>query len=512
MASGSAGRPHRIRQADVDSLSTKRVRSFRCQPLEELSRQLLFSPPDKRAQQLRRAETLHDELDAQRSYPLEFLIFRVTSRRVKRESQPLLVGDAVLHDLRLLIDALSQTVSLPADAADPNRTIAQVASSLNVATRTVQRWRQTGLRWRRVPAAKKRTPTVVIPDSALRCFERRGGLTPGKPAGLSRLTASERATLLARARRLAQRTGASLHRVARHLARKTQRPVQTVRYVLIQHDRERPKEMIFTNHAGPLSVRDKQVIYRAHRVGVAVPKIARRFRRTRATIYRALRDRRAEAVLRADVRHVTLPLFSRPDADAVLLRTLPGESANRNTLVHDPGDLPAALATLFRQPEPPEPVRRHALVRANYLCFKAAQARDALDPHEPRARDLECIERWLQQAALSRGQAVRWSLPSALSVCRRHLLGVHDPGQQALMRLLEESVSELTAATREFDFTRNQTFESHVAWRLMQRFARDATPSSAMPRLRATRRVEPAEVAERLRRLARDAGFDLSPT
>ena len=489
-------------------MPTRRVRSFRCQPLEELSRQLLFSPPDKRAQQLRQAEALHDELDPQRSYPLEFLIFRVTSRRVSRESQPLLVGDAVLHDLRLLIDALSQSVPLPPNAADPCSTIAQVASSLGVATRTVQRWRQTGLRWRRVPTANHHTPAVVIPESALRCFERRGGLTPGKPAGLARLTLAQRNALLARARRLAQRTGASLHRVARHLARRTHRPVQTVRHTLIQHDRLHPAEAIFANRTGPLSTRDKQVIYRAHRAGVAVPKIAQRFGRTRATIYRALRERRAAEVFRADTRHVKLPLFTRADADAVLLRTLPGESASTTT---DPGDLPEPLATLFRQPEPPEPVRRHALVRANYLCFKAAQARDALDRLEPRARDLERIERWIHQAALSRGQAVRWSLPSALSVCRRHLLGVHDPGQQALMRLLEESVSELITATREFDFTRNQTFESHVGWRLMQRFARDAAPVSVTPRLRATRRVEPIEVAERLRRIARDAGFDLSP-
>ena len=85
---------------------------FRCEPLEQLTHQLLFSPPDRRRLQVLRAECLHDEIDPIANYPLDYIAYRLTGYRSESGESVLLVGDAVLPDLRHMIDTLSRSIDL----------------------------------------------------------------------------------------------------------------------------------------------------------------------------------------------------------------------------------------------------------------------------------------------------------------------------------------------------------------------------------------------------------------
>src|SRR5690606_13154618 len=158
-----------------------------CEPLEDLARQFLFAPPAKRAEHVRRAERLHDEIGEQRNYPLDFLVYRITGYRRDRGDSVLLVGEAILPDLRLIIDHLSRSVDLPMGEGEPAETAEQLAQRLNVSTKTISRWRKLGLRWRwAVPAAGGRKQ-IVFTQSAVEHFTARHAERVDKAARFSQI-------------------------------------------------------------------------------------------------------------------------------------------------------------------------------------------------------------------------------------------------------------------------------------------------------------------------------------
>lgn len=501
-------------------MSRPSTRAFLCAPLAELSRQLLFSPAAKRVEQVERAEQLHDQLDEQGNYPLDFIVFRITGRRVVSRDVPVLVGQAVLSDLRLLIDMLSRSVDVPVRDEDPIETTQQLASRLGVAVRTIDRWRTLGLRWRWKKLPGRRTCSVVFPRSALQTFAQRN---PGRIEEASRFTrvpAAEQRQLLSRARRLAQSVNVSLNQVALHLSRKSSRPLSTVRYLLQQHDRRHPHKPIFADRTGPLTVAQQESILQDYRTGTPIGLLTIRYKRTRTTIYRAIAQRRAAVLRRLNLHFVDTPSFHRPDAQQVILRP---EASIADTRRADPGspptDLPAELASLFTSQPATETMQRHWFAQVNFLRFRIISQRQSIDTHEPRSEMLSEMEDMVTQVAQIRRRLLLGNLPVVLSVARLHI-HANDPPAKVL-RLIEDGFAVLIDAMESYDFTREQTFESFLTWRLMRRFAAQMSPaasdrsesqivaSSATARPRALRRHEPAESLRHLQELARESGIEL---
>ena len=288
----------------------------------------------------------------------------------------------------------------------------------------------TGLRWRWVaPPTGGHHRRLVLARSAVDRFIAQNQNRVERAANFSQINPGDRTKLIERARRIAQASDVSLNQAATHLARRTGRAVETIRLLLNNHDTKNPDHKIFIDRTGPLTAPQQRVIVRAHRMGVRTMKIARHFKRTRTTVFRVLTRHRAAAVRRRDIRFVALPMFTRDDADEVILRPLPGQARNRvpegagfssseiqpaakhsaaadsHTLLHD---LPPVLRPLFTSPALDPESQRSILVRYNYLKFKAHQLRDRLDRHEPRVGDLEQIE-----ASLRRSVAIRRDFAAA---------------------------------------------------------------------------------------------------
>src|SRR5512133_3961580 len=88
----AAERSHGIGPKVVDSLvdrapagrdNRRLMAKFRIDTLDNLARQLTFSPHDARVAQLAAAEDLLHTLDPAKAYPLDFVIFRVTGYHPK---------------------------------------------------------------------------------------------------------------------------------------------------------------------------------------------------------------------------------------------------------------------------------------------------------------------------------------------------------------------------------------------------------------------------------------------
>lgn len=482
---------------------------FHCAPLAELTRQLSFAPPAKRLEQLRRAERLHDEIDADSAYPIEYLVYRVTGYRPgARDESMLLVGEAVRPDLRLLIDQLSRSFALPADD-EPGATVREVAARLHVSEKTVHRWRHLGLRWRWVAPTAGGQAHVLIPDAALARFIEQNPQRVERASRFNVLSDHERAAVLARARELVAEHDAppTPHRVAARIAREIGRGAETVRLLLKKHDRDHPDQAIFAAHERPLTPRQQRLIARAHRRGVSVARIAGRLNRSRYTVHRVLRLRRAAAARQVDLQHVHHASFDRDDAEAVIrhgpLEAVPmpraaaagraaAESGTTSRAL--PDDLPEPLRGLYRQPTVSASRQRAMFVRYNFLKHRARQVRAALARRDPRAAELDRFEALLAESRTVRAALVRANLPVVLSVVRRQLIGQQSALPAQLFELLEAGQDVLFEAIESYNAGWSHSFTSYLTNRLLTRFAQSVsttdTPAGSTRQARRRRTAE----------------------
>src|SRR6516164_11771937 len=124
---------------------------FRLDSIADLARQLGFAPHDTRQAQVTAAEELLHLIDPARGYPIDFVIFKITGYHPKVATPgELLTGLALQHDLGLLVEQVSDTLSIHvASLAEPVLSIDDVTERFNVTSKTIQRWRRKGLPARR---------------------------------------------------------------------------------------------------------------------------------------------------------------------------------------------------------------------------------------------------------------------------------------------------------------------------------------------------------------------------
>jgi len=491
-------------------VSRRLKQTFRCQPLGGLTRELLFSPEDKRIRQVARIEQLHDQLDPEKNYPLDFVFYRITSYRREGKDAVLLAGDAVLPDLRLMIDTLSRSVHIQPNPSDPVETVAQLASRLKVSTKTLGRWRSAGMRWRWVLPKGSGRRAVVIPCAASDRFIADHPELVGKASSFTRIDPTTRQQLIERARKLAQRRDVSLNQIASHLSARTGRSLQTIRHTLEKHDLENPDRAIFADRIGPLTGRQKRVIARAYRMGVSAERIAAHFKRTRSTVYRTLHQHRAGKTERVPLDYVALPTFDRDDADEVILGRPLEELTSHSKRVSPPlDDLPEPVRSLFRQPALTAKQTRALSIRYNYLKHCAEQIRQAFDRYSPGAKPVRRFEERVDQARTLRDLLVRVHMPVVLSVSRRHLIGEDSAGTARLADLLESGLGVLIQAVETFNPARRQRFDSFLTNRLLARFASEPRLNPKAGPTQAHRRLKPGDALQRLTALADEAGVEI---
>ena len=94
-----------------------------------------------------------------------------------------------------------------------------------------------------------------------------------------------------------RRAGARPKSCAASPARPAAAP-RPIRYTLKQFDQEHPDLAIFPDNHGPLRPETKRKIYQQYHRGESVESLAKRFCRTRASIYRIIAEMRAEQICR----------------------------------------------------------------------------------------------------------------------------------------------------------------------------------------------------------------------
>ena len=483
-------------------------------PLAKLTQQLLYAPPEKRIEQVRRAERFHDEIDPDRDYPFEYVNFRITAYRTEQKDENLMRGGSIQPDLRLMIDSLTRSVPIPVTDDEPVESVEELAQRLNVSTKTITRWRKVGLRWRWVVTPGSTRRHIAMTKPAVERFLAQHRDKIQRASRFSQMDPAARRSVVDRAKKIAQSRDFSLNQVATHIAARLGRAQETIRVILEQHERNHPANPIFARRTGPLNAKQKRVIDRAYRIGIPISRIAHRFGRTASTIYRIVRQRRAAALRAVPIRYVHSPLFDRDDADEVLLRSAdqPPLSLTPTRPVTVPAgpaiaDIPEPLKPLYWQPAIAPSDQRPWFVRFNYLKFKAHRLRESLHRYEPRVADLDEIEICLQQARRIQEQLVTGNLAAVLSVVRQHLVTQDDRSVAHLVEMLEIGNAVLLEAVEIFDSSGNRTFPVFLKWKLMQRFVPEQ--ANIDDASKAHRQLDPRASLRRMRDQAARYGITL---
>jgi len=431
--------------------------------------QVRFVPPPRRLEQMKRTERLLAEVSSEKSYPYQYVCFRITDYRPDAYPDLLIDGLDLQHDLGLLIAELAS--SLPAipveEMSETVLTLEQMSEKLNVTTKTLNRWRKRGLIGLPVMLGGRRQvgflPSLVGP------FLDTNKERVQQSSKFSQMTEAEKEDILRRARRLARVAASTLTEVSRRIARRLGRSTEAVRYTIKNFDREHPEQALFPEVTGPLDQDAKQLIFNSYRRGIAVDTLARRFQRTRTSIYRVINEMRAQRLLDQPCDYIYHPSFDDAALEGEIMGDMPDaegfEAARRGLRV--PKDAPPELASLYETPLLSREQEAHLFRKMNYLKHKARKLRNLLEPARARTEDLSAIEDLQNQAQQLKDQLVNCNMRLVVSIAKRHAAQADN-----FFELLSDGNVSLLRAVEKFDFGRGNKFSTYASWAIMKNFAR----------------------------------------
>jgi len=427
--------------------------------------QVRFAPRDKKLEQIERTEKLLRELDPAKRYPYDYICFRVTGFRPESVPEGSMSGDNVRHDLRCLIEDLSESANLRVDEiGQPVHTVEQLSRMFNVSTKTISRWRQQGLVSRKFTfdGGRKR---VGFLHSSVDQFVRANREKVRRGERFSQLNEQERTDIIDRARRLA-RAGGCPAEVVRRIAGAVDRSIETIRYTIRQHDERHPQLAVFPDQTGPLNLELKERIYADFVGGKLVDDIARRYCRTRSTIYRIVNEMRARGIAELSLEYMDSPEFHRKNAEKRILAPMP-PAEQQPRKVRPPSGLPQYLASLYEVPLLTREQEGHVFRQFNFLKFRASKLRKQLDLVRPRASDMDEIERLYREAIKVKNYIVQANLRLVVSIAKRHVTSNDD-----FFQLVSDGNMSLIRAVEKFDYTRGNKFSTYASWAIMKNYAR----------------------------------------
>jgi RNA polymerase sigma factor (sigma-70 family) len=442
---------------------------FKIPALEQLTdQQVRFAPPGVRQQQLDRARVLLGQVKPERNYPYQFVCFRITDFRSSAYPKLLIRGEDLRHDLDLFLDRVARSLEaaeleMP---VEPMLSVNQVSKKLNVSTKTITRWRKRGLIGQHIVENGRRQ--LRFPKSVVEQFVATHLRDVERSGNFSHLTENEKDDIIRRARRMAC-AGGSLTEVSRRIAKRLGRSAEAVRYTIKNHDRDYPNLAVFRGVSGPLDTAAKNQIFNSFRRGMTVETLAKRFNRTRTSIYRVVNEVRADQLLKQPLDYIYNEDFDNPAREAEIMAPMPGEEKFLSQLrdKKPPKDVPPELAPLYEYPLLNKEQEQHMFRQMNYLKHRLHKLRKTLDPGRARTPELDHIEELQAKINSIKERLIRCNMRLVVSYAKKHASPTDN-----LFELISDGNMSLIRAVEKFDYARGNKFSTYASWAIMKNFAR----------------------------------------
>jgi RNA polymerase sigma factor (sigma-70 family) len=448
---------------------------FECPPLACLSEQLLRGPKRLRLRQLHAIEFLLSVVEEAKAYPFEFVCHALTGYRGKSRNGDgpegtLLSGDLLVADLVALAETLSQDANMPIESCSEQLyTATELSRRFDVSTKTIFRWRRRGLASWKMRCADRRV-RIYFPDRGVRRFVARHADLVHRGSRFSQLSPQERQTIITRATELVAEGHGTVNAVARIISAESGRAVETIRLILKAYDEAHPRAGVFNRPRLQVAPDDQRLaVWEAYAEGATVESLARRFARPVAWIYTAITQMRAREIKSRRIEFVHSAEFESPTAEGEILKSpaLARGGGETPPARRVPSGLPPYLQQLFRIPLL-TPEKELALFRKlNYLKYRAAQLRDALDPEAAKAAELDRVEALLADANAVKNEITQANLRLVVSIAKRHT-----SPQLDFFELVSDGNLSLMRAVDKFDYCRGFKFSTYGSWAIMKNFAR----------------------------------------
>jgi RNA polymerase sigma factor (sigma-70 family) len=460
---------HDPEECGVQPEGVKVVMSFKQTALKELTdQQVRFAPPARRLEQLAKAERLIAEIRPEKQYPYQYVCYRITDYRPDSHQGLLLSGEELEHDLGRFIEELARSMpAVPVETApEPVLTLEQISERLNVSTKTINRWRKRGLIG--LPFLYNGRRQLGFLPSLVEPFIAANQQRVDRGSRFSQMSDEEKDEILRRARRLA-RVGGTLTEVSRRIARRLGRSPETVRYTIKNFDREHPAQALFPSVTGPLDAEAKKVIYDSYRRKIPVDTLAKRFQRTRTSVYRVINEVRAQRLLEQPLEYIPHESFDNPAIESEILAPMPDveEFEAKMRDARAPKDVQPELAPLYQMPLLTKEQEQHLFRKMNFLKYKAAKLRERLDPTHARIQDLKDIEDLQEQANVVKEVLIRTNMRLVHANAKKHTAASDN-----YFELVSDGNMSLIRAVEKFDYSRGFKFSTYATWAIMKNFAR----------------------------------------
>jgi RNA polymerase sigma factor (sigma-70 family) len=445
------------------------VSEFKLNALRELTeQQTRYAPPARRQEQVARAEKLLAEIESGKAYPYPYVSFRVLDFRSDAYPDLLIPGDDLRHDLGLFIRRVERSVpAVPLDqSVEPMLTLDEVSRQFNVSTKTISRWRLRGLAARRVKVNGR--SQLGFPRSVVEKFVAEHKALVEKGARFSHLTEVEKDEILKLARELRD-SGGTLTEVSKRIATRLGRSPEAVRYTIKNFDRGNPDYALFPTAAGPLTDTAKEQIYMSKQKGETVDLLAKRFGRTRSSMYRVINEVRARELIQLPIDYIYNPDFDDPNKADGMLGDMPGkdEFEAKRRVMQPPKDVPPQMAHLYEWPLLTKDQEQHLFRKMNYLKHRLHRVNQALDPARAKVTDLEQMEELRAEVKAVRDQLIN---------CNQRLVYAQAKQRLGTGENIDDLVSDgnlsLMRAVEKFDYARGNKFSTYATWAIMKNFAR----------------------------------------
>ncbi|HOM61449.1 MAG TPA: sigma-70 family RNA polymerase sigma factor [Anaerohalosphaeraceae bacterium] len=402
-------------------------------------------------------------LNPQKEYPLDFIVFRLSGRRLYGRLQDVLIGGRqVLDDLRVFAVQLSRNLELPAlKQTETLYTVSQLAERFSVSAKTIRRWQKYGLLGKHYlfPDGRRR---LAFPASVVEQFVSSCSKQLGKAGRFSRLTEEEKRTVIELAAQLQQDTSVrSREPILREVARRLGRARETVRYILAEHDRLYPEKAVFSRPFGRLSAKERAALLKLYKQKTPTRQLMERFGLSYSSVHRIINQQRAKEVLSLKIEYVDSPEFHTPEAFQTILE--PSETLLKELSAEPPAVLSRTEETaLFR--------------RYNFLKYLAFTERLQIQRSHPSSRRLQRIEQYLNLAEQTQHFLLKVNMPLVI-----HVAGKHISFGASLPDLVGEGNLSLMAALEKFDYTKGYRFSTYATLAIAKDFARRIPAEASRP-------------------------------
>ena len=439
--------------------------SYRNIAVKELRDQLSrFSPRAKKIEQSLLAEKMLSEIQPDRDYSMDYVTFRITNYRPESSLRQTIASADLVHDLRLLIEDLSDSADIGANEAGEHvHTVADLSRNFHVSTKTISRWRDAGLVSRKFLFGKRKR--VGFLNSSVDRFIANNRDKVRRGERFSQLTDNEKTEMVERARQLVE-GGATFAEVIQQIATIMHRSPETVRYTLKNFDAKNRQLAIFPHHRETLSDEDKRVIHQLQLHGATIPQLCKRFKRTRTSIQRILNEVRMQHLLEMPLEYIYNEDFENTSRESEYLAEMPVSETARK--VRAPSELPSYLAALYDVPLLTREQEGHLFRKMNYLKHRANKLRQSLtDADRMDTAVMDQIQSLYEEAVKVKNKIVQANLRLVVSIAKRHVASAED-----FFSLISDGNMSLIRAVEKFDYSRGNKFSTYASWAIMKNFAR----------------------------------------